>query len=450
MINGEDNLPKSREIRLSDELRRKFIEAVRTHEPVCGLTHNYYKYPARFSPEFARAAIVAFTRPNNLVLDPFMGGATTVVEARGLGRRAIGVDKSLLATFVAKAKTTVLSNSDVQAILEWSCDYRPFLNIHRPSKRPVEWIEKGYQRNLMNRQTWRIRKTVEQLLEQVEKLKEPSQQCFVRCAVLRTAQWALDCRDKYPGVSELRKRFDLNLIDMLQAMAEFSSLADKTNNVYKRWERKVLCLNGSAEELYRNTTVKKWGPPNLILTSPPYPGVHVVYDKWQIKGRRETPAPFWIANVLDGHGPSYYTFGDRKQQKLIKYFDELYKAFFSLARLSSAETVLVQMVAFSNPSWQLPQYLEVLERAGFVECYLHGIPETEDGRLWRKIPHRKWYATNKGEKASSEEVVLFHRLDYTDSAEKSIPSSGTSSVPSDSMRGRSIGAMPLVTDSILS
>ncbi len=50
-----------------------------------GLTHGFYRYPARFSPQFARSAIEAFTEPLDTVLDPFMGGGTSAVEALGLG-----------------------------------------------------------------------------------------------------------------------------------------------------------------------------------------------------------------------------------------------------------------------------------------------------------------------------------------------------------------------------
>src|SRR5690349_24153478 len=78
---------------------QELVRAAFSREPVDGLTHTFYRYPARFSPEFARAAIKAFTKPGDVILDPFMGGGTSIVEARALGRRAIGMDISALSHF---------------------------------------------------------------------------------------------------------------------------------------------------------------------------------------------------------------------------------------------------------------------------------------------------------------------------------------------------------------
>jgi len=64
-------------------------------------THGFYHYPARFSPEIARAVIETFSAPNDWILDPFMGGGTTVVEGLALGRRMIGIDINALGHFVA-------------------------------------------------------------------------------------------------------------------------------------------------------------------------------------------------------------------------------------------------------------------------------------------------------------------------------------------------------------
>ncbi|MGB7602721.1 MAG: hypothetical protein WBM24_20630 [Candidatus Sulfotelmatobacter sp.] len=154
--------------------------------------------------------------------------------------------------------------------------------------------------------------------------------------------------------------------------------------------------------------ITELGHPALILTSPPYPGVHVLYHRWQVLGRRETPAPFWIAGTLDGAGASYYTFGDRKN--VPRYYEHAREAFASVARVSSRETVVAQMVAFSEPDWQLPAYLEAMNDCGFIEQKHPELANEQDGRVWRSVPNRKWYADKGGATSGSKEVVLFHKV----------------------------------------
>src|SRR5713226_165022 len=101
-------------LRIDSETTQRLLLGAHSREPVSGLTHNFYRYPARFSPQFARAAIEAFTQPGDVVLDPFMGGATTLVEASALARTAIGLDINELSCFVACAKTTPLTDTDIR------------------------------------------------------------------------------------------------------------------------------------------------------------------------------------------------------------------------------------------------------------------------------------------------------------------------------------------------
>jgi hypothetical protein len=74
----------------------------------------------------------------------------------------------------------------------------------------------------------------------------------------------------------------------------------------------VMVLNRSATGIEEDARLANCAAPKLILTSPPYPGVHVLYHRWQVDGRKEAPLPFMITNKLDGAGSSYYTMGDRK------------------------------------------------------------------------------------------------------------------------------------------
>jgi hypothetical protein len=51
-------------------------------------------HPAPFPVELARRCIRLSTWPGEVVLDPFAGTGTTLVAARQLGRRAIGIERS--------------------------------------------------------------------------------------------------------------------------------------------------------------------------------------------------------------------------------------------------------------------------------------------------------------------------------------------------------------------
>lgn len=51
-------------------------------------------HPAPFPEQFAARAIRLSTWPGEVVYDPFMGQGSTLVAAKGLGRRAVGVDVS--------------------------------------------------------------------------------------------------------------------------------------------------------------------------------------------------------------------------------------------------------------------------------------------------------------------------------------------------------------------
>lgn len=382
----------------------ELAHAIHDQEPVSGLTHNFYKYPARFSPSFARQIILSFSSPGDLVFDPFMGGGTTLVEARALGRRAAGTDISSLAVFLTETKTSVFTPAELRRIQSWATRFIPRLNLHKPTERHGEWEESGYFRNISGRGTWAVRKMLEIVLNAVQQFDSIREQRFVRCALLRTAQWALDCREDVPPVHEVRNRFAVAVEEMIEGARQFAKATRKSGCV----KGDVLCLHRSAVGIEDDHRVKELGPPALILTSPPYPGVHVLYHRWQVLGRRETPAPFWIAGTLDGAGASYYTFGDRKN--VPRYYEHAREAFASVAKFASRQTMVAQMVAFSEPEWQLPSYLEVMKDSGFKEMRFPELANRRDGRVWRSVPNRKWYADKMGATSGSKEVVLFYKL----------------------------------------
>jgi hypothetical protein len=251
---------------------------------------------------------------------------------------------------------------------------------------------------------WRLRKVIDQALSRAINLGSPRLEAFGRCVVLRTAQWALDGRKKPATLDEFRSRIEYTAREMLAGARALraAALANKLRSNIKLMRR-------SAAGLENDHRIQNLGPPRLVLTSPPYPGVHVLYHRWQVDGRKEAPLPSVIANKLDGFGGSYYTMGDRRYPELKTYFENVHATMSSIAALAGRDTIVAQMVAFSEPSWQLERYLETMEEAGLVECFLLALKGQRDGRLWRSVPGRRWYSDQRGATPGSQEVVLIHR-----------------------------------------
>jgi DNA modification methylase len=70
-------------------------------------------HPARFASQLPATLIGVLSDVNDVVLDPFVGSGTTVVEAQRLGRRAIGVDVNPIACIVTKAKTLQITTEEI-------------------------------------------------------------------------------------------------------------------------------------------------------------------------------------------------------------------------------------------------------------------------------------------------------------------------------------------------
>lgn len=327
---------------------------------VQGATHRFYRYPARFSPLFVQAAIEQFTKPGDLVFDPFVGGGTTLVEAMRLGRAGVGSDINELAIFISQVKTTLLTEAAEQKLRIWARSAGDYINMHEPADAHGAWRESGYFKHMESGGVWRYRKAIQQVLGSIARLSDNASREFARCALLRTAQVALDGKRSPPPISTFRARLNGYLSEMLDDMAALRC------EVAKVEQQPCRVLKQSADHAHISGAFDQQKP-RLILTSPPYPGVHVLYHRWQIGGRRETAAPYWIANRLDGDGERYYTLGHRKEKGLATYFRNLEASFRSIAKVCSSDTVIVQVVAFADPEWQLSRYLEALTNAGLEE-----------------------------------------------------------------------------------
>lgn len=95
--------------------------------------HGFHSYPARLHPSTARELIEGLSAPGQLVFDPFCGSGTVPLEARLAGRRGYGADLNPFSVELASFKCT-LGTGDRSGWLEATTAVCEFATERRKAK----------------------------------------------------------------------------------------------------------------------------------------------------------------------------------------------------------------------------------------------------------------------------------------------------------------------------
>jgi len=377
----------------------RIIESLRTHRLVDGLTHNFYSYPARFSPELVKEIIKNFSSPGDWIFDPFMGGGTSIVEALAMGRHAVGVDINSLAWFVAVSKTTPISSADITQLREWVSNLSSAQAEEYPSLE-IDELNRHFPKRFLH--------LLDTFLESIDCLKSQNSKRLARLVLLRVYQNSLNNRNAFPSSKALKRKLDTELEKIIVGLENFLNACQDSGFTKQEILSSRKLLNRSSIGVENDNKIKELlKKPRLVFTSPPYPGVHVLYNKWQIASRKETFLPYYISGMNDSQSEAYYTMGGRSKAGVVKYFDLITQSFLSISKVIHPKAIVAQLVGFSDSSVQLQSYLKAIKEAGYKEIF----PLSENGkRLWRDVPNRKWYTNIRDRWDSSKEVLLFHVL----------------------------------------
>lgn len=225
------------------------------------LTHGYHRYPAKFIPNIVQKLINDYTKPGNLIVDPFGGCGTTLVEAKISGRKSIGIDINPIAKLITDIKTKPIDPKKLRKF------HTMFLEIYNKTPDSVPnfktdrldyWFEKETQIKL-NR-----------IYISIKSIKDPYIRKFYFVAfshILKNcSKWLMKSIkpqiDKTKNPKDPFSIFSLHIKFMMKRNLEFYNLL-KTNG-FLNLDCKMKIANTAKKVPIKSESV------DFIVTSPPY------------------------------------------------------------------------------------------------------------------------------------------------------------------------------------
>ncbi|MBW1738111.1 MAG: site-specific DNA-methyltransferase [Deltaproteobacteria bacterium] len=388
---------------MSDDVLPSTLQAIwqasQTKDVARELMHPVYRYPASMSPQVARSLIQAFTLPGDTILDPFCGGGTTAIEALAHGRKAICSDLNNLACFITRSKALPLSKSEISRLREWVD------RIALPSLLSRKVMPKPLVTSNGEQYVPQTHALLLKLRDATEEMPSQKLRRMAKLIILRTGQLCFDCRQRPLNPSVLSSTFTRTANETIEKVEEYSkrcALAKAANTNGRRL--RVFHADAESVPSILGSQIRSV---SCILTSPPYPGVHVLYHRWQFRGRKEISLPYTLAGLKNGAFESHYTLGPRRERNCKTYFHRLRRIFTNLNKSLRPGTVVAQVVAFPFPEYQLPRFLYEMQLSGLEKMATTLL----DGKkfIYRTIPNRKWYIRTGATESHMREYVLFHQ-----------------------------------------
>lgn len=241
-------------------------------EPTSSLTHGIHPYPAKFPPQIPARLIEILTRPGDVVLDPFCGSGTTLVEALRLDREAVGTDVNPIAVLVTEAKTVRL-DSVAERVLE-QLDQSVESDAARERGEPLLFSEPTAASSpvapppIPNLERWFCPVAIKEiglLLGRIESIQHEHARKVARAALSailvtvsnQDSETRYTARPKVFGAGDVLTYFLRKLREMHGLLIAFREASAP---------RKVRALLVDA----RHLSAKTMGPVDAVVTSPPY------------------------------------------------------------------------------------------------------------------------------------------------------------------------------------
>jgi len=236
--------------------------ADKTRKDTAYVTHGYHRYPAKFIPQIVSRLIEKYTEEDDLVVDPFGGCGTTLVESKIMRRPSIGVDINPVAVLITKAKKTPIEPAKIEKqflkLKERIDSFNKSTEVKVPKHERIDyWFKPEAKRKLAF------------LFFEISKIKDRNVQNFFYCGfsnILKNCSIWLQKSNK-PTRDLKKKPIDPFVIFSKQIKAMLRGNIDFFNLLQKKKCLKTPCNVYCADA--RKVPVKP-NSVSLIVTSPPY------------------------------------------------------------------------------------------------------------------------------------------------------------------------------------
>lgn len=241
------------------------------------LNHSIHPYPCKFIPQIPNTLIQSLSSVGEMVLDPFCGSGTTLVEALRLNRETIGIDANPIAALISRVKTRLINKKEEQIIGNIISEYNDrslflkskqhnlFTNVENNVSNNFDdeaqrWINEWYEHFVIS-ELLDIKATCDNI--ENEKVKDILLAALSSILVSVSKQ---DSDTRYVKRSKNIKKgntlykFAKSLENVLYQVVQFSKeINPKLNST-------IICCN-----VLENPIVKK---ADLVVCSPPYPNAY--------------------------------------------------------------------------------------------------------------------------------------------------------------------------------
>ncbi len=241
------------------------------------ITHGYHRYPAKFIPQLARRLIERYSEPSDMVLDPFCGCGTTLVESAVAKRYSYGSDINPIAVMITKAKTQYLD--PIALVLAHKQIQSNFLSTPATppeNERIAYWFKEPQLTDLSK------------LLNSINKLTEADLRLFFLCAFSNILK---NCSIWHQKSNKPTRDFKKKIPDVMQTFKRQFRMMLKGNSAFRALMAGRAC---SATAEHRDS---RWLPlenesVDLVVTSPPYVTSYEYGDLHQL-------SMLWLEGLTD-------------------------------------------------------------------------------------------------------------------------------------------------------